>query len=137
MAAALLSQLACRSKRIHGLFVDSAGTSANDGAEANRDAIETMKIREIDLSVHRSKSLSRSLVEGADLILTMTRGHKEGIFERFPESQSKVWTLGSYAATGGEIDDPLGRGVQAYEKCASQLETLLSRVADRLSGGEA
>ena len=99
MAAALLSRLASRAKRIRDLVVDSAGISARDGDEAKRDAIKTMENRGIDLRDHSSKSLTASIVQEADLILTMTREHMELVLEQFTESQSKVRTLGSYVGT--------------------------------------
>lgn len=95
MAEALLRQ--------HGhAEVRSAGVAADIGARASGGAIRVLQRRGIDLAGHRSQMISEELVEWADLILTMTRRHKEVVIERFPQAKDKTYTLKEFAV--GEQD---------------------------------
>ncbi len=73
MAAALL-----RARLEHAgveAIVRSAGVAAFDGLPPVREAVRVMAEHGLDTSGHRSRSLARSELETADLVLAMTRGH--------------------------------------------------------------
>src|SRR5437879_8944326 len=70
LAAALLER-ALVERGIEGLAVASAGTGAWDGAPVSEGAYLVGLERGLDLSGHRARLLTRELVDGADLILTM------------------------------------------------------------------
>lgn len=73
MAAALLArQLGERG--VEDAHVHSAGTLPWRGA-ATDEAVAAMHERGLDITHHRSRELSRSLVARADLVLGMTRDH--------------------------------------------------------------
>src|SRR5213076_3380097 len=59
--------------------IQSAGTSAWDGAPASDGALLVGMERGLDLSAHRAQTLSRELVRDADLVLAMGPHHLERI----------------------------------------------------------
>jgi len=77
--------------------VKSAGVAADTGSPASGQAVEVMKRRGHDLAPHRSQPVNEDMIEWADLVLTMTRQHKEILLGRFPQATSKVYTLKEYA----------------------------------------
>lgn len=111
----------------------SAGTGAWDGAPASEGAYLVGLERGIDLSGHRARLLTRELVEGADLILTMARHHRARVDE--VGGEGRVHVLGEYAGREGddaEVSDPFGGDLEVYRETCQQLETFIDAVVDRL-----
>lgn len=137
MAEALFKDLA-KKKGISSVKAISAGLAAVEGDKATPQAIEVMKRRGIDLSGHRARNVDASLIEEADLILTMTRRHKSILSSMYPEAVSKTHVLRAYAEGGmsgeesTEISDPFGQPVEVYESCARQLEEIIAKLMERL-----
>lgn len=82
------------------LEVRSAGTLAAPGLSMNEMARRVLARRGIaDTGDHRSSPLA-SLAPWADLIFTMTRGHREDVLAAHPELEGKVFVLGQWALPG-------------------------------------
>jgi protein-tyrosine phosphatase len=62
-------------------------------------------------------------MDRADMILTMTRGHRAAILAAWPDRAEQVRTL---RRDGGDIADPVGSSVEVYEQCANQMERELA-----------
>jgi protein-tyrosine phosphatase len=101
----------------------SAGVAAGLGSGASPQAIEVMGDRELDLTGHSSRPLDDSVINVADLVLTMTRGHQAAILAAWPDMHERVHTL---RRDGGDISDPVGMPVEVYESCAEQIERELA-----------
>ncbi|HEY6099791.1 MAG TPA: low molecular weight protein arginine phosphatase [Anaeromyxobacter sp.] len=132
LAASLLE----RALKERGLevTVTSAGTGAWDGAPASEGAYLVGLERGLDLSGHRARLLTRELVEGADLILTMARHHRARVDELGGEG--RVFVLGEYAGRGGddaEVSDPFGGDLDVYRTTCEELTALSSAAAERLA----
>ncbi len=112
--------------------VYSAGLAASPEDAASTFAVEAMAWKGIDMSYHRAAMLTPEKVMEADLVLTMTRGHKEQINIMFPGHGEKVFTLADFAGYGGDIPDPIGQKLETYRECARVLEELIARVLDKL-----
>jgi protein-tyrosine phosphatase len=115
-----------------GLMVISAGVAATTGAAASPEAIEAMQARGLDLSHHESRPVSDVLIRFADVILTMTRGHREAILSQWPEAVDKI---GLVCRDGRDVDDPIGGDVAEYENCARQIDGQLTDWIGRLDLG--
>jgi protein-tyrosine-phosphatase len=116
--------------------VRSAGTWAVAGSPASENAVTAMADLGIDIEEHRSTPLSRALVHGADLILTMEPGHLEEIVVHVPEARAKAHLVTEYAdpeqgAPRG-VDDPIGGDLSAYEHTCRELQALLATALPRL-----
>ncbi|MBJ6361874.1 low molecular weight protein arginine phosphatase [Paenibacillus sp. GCM10012307] len=123
MAEALLRQKAA----VAGLSVESrsAGVSTMDGLPVSPFALQALAAMDI---VHSgsSRTVTAESVARADLILTMTTGHKRHLLERYPQAVDKAYTLKEYVE-----DDP---GVLAD---IAELETLYTELhMNRVLGGK-
>lgn len=107
----------------------SAGVAAMSGSGASPQAVEVMGGRGLDLTGHSSRPLDDAVMNVADLVLTMTRGHRSAILAAWPEMHDRVFTL---RRDGGDITDPVGMPVEVYEECATQLDQELAAWLDSL-----
>ena len=115
------------------VIIGSAGSAAIDGAPASEGAYLVALEQGLDLSGHRARLLTRDLVEDADVILAMSRGHLARL-ERLG-AKDRAHLLGEYAGvTGGgaEVRDPFGSDVETYRATLMQLRVLLASARDRL-----
>ncbi|MDQ0089825.1 protein-tyrosine phosphatase [Paenibacillus anaericanus] len=93
MAEGLLRKLA--SERGVNVEVSSAGVAASEGAPISRHAEAVLKDQGI-MDFITSKPLYEELTDWADLILTLTQGHKRHVIQRFPAAADKTYTLKEY-----------------------------------------
>ncbi|WP_037227772.1 arsenate reductase/protein-tyrosine-phosphatase family protein [Rhodopirellula baltica] len=98
--------------------VVSAGVAAGHGSGASPQSVEVMGRRGLDLTGHASQPLEDSLMSMADLVLTMTRRHRDAIVAAWPDRAERVFTL---RRDGGDVSDPVGMPVDVYEQCADQI----------------
>ncbi len=112
--------------------VSSAGLAALPGDAASPFAVQAMERMGIDIGGHRATLLSEVKVRQADLILTMTRGHREQLNSLFPGHGSRVFTLADFAGQGCDVPDPIGQTLETYQDCAHKLEEMIARVLDKL-----
>lgn len=142
----------CRSSMAEALFRDlaaeveqdwevmSAGVAALEGQPAAEEAVQVMEKEDIDLSDHRTTSLTKELLAKADLVLTMTRRHKASILDLHPQFADKVYTLKEYTSqleadkTGKvDISDPFGQPIAAYQECAAEIKEELKKIINHLT----
>lgn len=114
--------------------VRSVGVSATDGAPASRHAHEVLAERGMDLQGHRSRTVSASDLEWADVVLTMTESHRSALLRRHPEVAAKVFPLRSFTGGAGDVVDPYGGTRADYERTAVELEEALAEAVRRLHG---
>lgn len=100
----------------------SAGVAAAAGSGASPQAVEVMGNRGLDLTGHASRPLDESVMNVADLVLTLTRGHRAAILAAWPNMHDRVFTL---RRDGGDVSDPVGMPTEVYEQCAQQIESEL------------
>ncbi len=116
------------------VVVSSAGTSAWDGAPASDPAVLVAMEHGMDLTGHRSRVLSREIVEGADLILTMGPHHLERAVAFSGREKSHL--LSHYASRGGSsapVADPFGGDLEAYRATFDELQATITQVLDRIA----
>jgi ribose 5-phosphate isomerase B len=133
---------------ITGIEVASCGIAAGLDEPASKNAQRVMaQDYGISLQNHRAKRLTTSDLERATLVLTMTRGHKQLIEERYPWVRDKLFTLKEYVRLGqpqaGIIDrepedldiaDPFGQSLEVYRESAQQIERAIDALIAELSG---
>jgi protein-tyrosine-phosphatase len=115
--------------------VTSAGTAACDGMKAASTAVNVLEEMGIDLSGHRTKFLTRKMVDEADLVIAMTGEHERDILRLAPDSRSKVIVFGELDSRreNPDIGDPLGRDEEAYRRTGEEIERLVYRLIDYLA----
>lgn len=135
MAEALLRE---KLKGVPGTEVKSAGVAAFDGDKASENTLLVLEQRGITLE-HSARRLTDELMEWADLVLTMTKGHKGMICNLYPGQVDKVYTLKQYVGWQGDEDvaDPFGGSLEVYAQCADELEQLLEKLSKMLTEAQA
>ncbi|CAK7049092.1 protein tyrosine phosphatase [Tissierella sp. P1] len=129
MAEGILKSIA-KEKKL-SLEVKSAGISVFDGDNASRNSIEAMKKIGIDISKHKARQLHRDLVDEADLILTMSRPHKEIIISNFPSAKDKIFALLEYVyKIDKDIADPYGGNLLLYEHTREEIYKAIKKIID-------
>lgn len=108
-----------------GFVVASAGLAAAMGSPPSPESVQILRDRGIDLEGHASQPLTPRLLNQADHIFTMTRQHREAIVREFPELTHRVTLL---SRGGTDISDPIGYGLEEYEKCADEIERHLREI---------
>ncbi|NLM42319.1 MAG: low molecular weight protein arginine phosphatase [Firmicutes bacterium] len=118
------------------LEVQSAGLHAFAGDEAAQNAVEALAELGITAEGHRSRRVQPWLLEQADLILAMTKSHKEELLRMAPEHAGKIFLLKEYAhllSTGKEvadsvekdyeIRDPYGQPLDVYRRSLEEIDS--------------
>lgn len=114
--------------------VESAGTSAWDGAPASDGALLVAMERHLDLSNHHARQLTAELVRDADLILAMGSQHLERVQALGGEAKSALLTTyASEARDDAQISDPFGGDLATYRATADELTKHIRLVFDRLT----
>ncbi len=120
---------------IETIQVISAGTAAIPGCPATLYAMEAVKTWDGDLSHHKSRPLSRELLEEIDLILTMTRSHYQAVVSMMPEAEEKTFMLKSFPDPGGNgegVADPIGGSLDMYNQTFLEIGEELGRMVPDL-----
>ncbi len=136
MAAAIAKYKLNQRNKLNKVKVISAGTAAIDGCPASSYAVKVMKDLNIDLSLHRSKRLTSSMILEADYIFTMTVNQKQQVLSLVPDAAEKVWVLKEFAYSGEKtnfnINDPYGGDEVCYRNCACELEETIDIIVDKV-----
>ena len=111
------------------VYVASAGLNAFPGGPASIEAQATMAARGLTLVEHQSRSVTTHGLSNADMILTMTRSHRNAILDQIPEIESKVKTV---SGASSDVSDPFGGPQSVYAACAEQIDGYLDQWIDRL-----
>lgn len=136
----------CRSPMAEGIFnelkqgtdldaqVLSAGIAAVAGSKISEYAIKSMEGVH-DISHYRSRLVDEDLLNQADLILTMTRIHKDRLLDRFEGLEDKTYLLKEYAfGIKEDIVDPFGGSLQVYEGVRNEIYEAIEKIIDKLRG---
>ena len=115
------------------VHVSSAGTNAWPDAPASDGSLLVALEHGMDLSTHRARVLSPSMVASSDAILTMGPHHREQA-----ESMGgvgKSWLLTAYAnpQQPRAISDPFGGDLDVYRDTYNDLVREIGGVLDRVA----
>ncbi len=142
MAEGIFKAVVGKDDKLRGKYtVSSAGVSAYPGDSASGHSIKVLKDEwDIDISTHRSSPMNAEAVRGSDLILTMTRSHKDAVLSQFPEAAHKTYTLKEFASEQApdrqiqdynymlDILDPYGMPLHIYRKCAYEIKDSVDKL---------
>lgn len=128
MAEAIL-----KNKNITGLEVRSAGIYAANGYEASDHVKKVLDDNDIPHQ-HQSSMLTKTEVDWADLILTMTSSHKFAILQQYPHADVKLYTLKEFTGEpfNHDVVDPFGGNLTIYQKTYRELERLIDQAVEKL-----
>lgn len=100
-----------------GYIISSAGIAVYEGAPASDYAVEVCKAHQIDLSRHQSRQLTVEAIRQSDMILTMSRYHRDRVVQLEPSASDKCFLLDETS----DIMDPIGAGLEVYQDCFRQI----------------
>lgn len=100
-----------------GYRISSAGVQAFSGGRASQHAVELMEARGLHLENHRTRPLTRTMAQEADLIIALSHNHRWQIVQWDPEFASKVEVINEAGVT-----DPIGGSLEVYRQCAAEIE---------------
>lgn len=130
MAAALFQEHA---RRAGDLFqVESAGTWGVDGEPAAVYSTEVMAERGLSLDTHIARTVTREMLDRADLVIVMTRSHRDALAAEFHKARPKIHLMSQLNGIEYDIADPYGKRRSAYEMCANDLDQLLDQGYSRI-----
>ena len=133
MAQGLAQKIASdRNMQIEAL---SAGLKAIPGSKVSDFSVGAMKEYNIDISSHIPTQLELNLLDEADLVVTMTKAHKEIIIKSAPQFNDKVRSFSDFTFSG-DIADPYGCDFNTYKKCSSQINDAIVKLYERIEANE-
>lgn len=119
-----------------GLTSSSAGlfvSAEKDMSEGSRNALKFLGVR---TSKHTATQLTKDMVEKANIILAMTKDHKEALVSKF-NCADKTFALSEFGDEGTpEVHDPYGKSKGEYIKCAKLIDYLIEQMLIKLSHEE-
>ena len=121
------------------LEVASAGLAAVEGAGATPHVQSLLAAEGSDVYAHAARNLDENMVRRADLILVMTRQHREWLIEEFPEAAAKTYLLKEYAGIRDgdpDISDPFGGSWEKYRATLEEIKKCITNIVEKLKGGE-
>jgi protein-tyrosine phosphatase len=136
----------CRSPMAVGIFdalvedrglafqAESAGTAALIGKPATTYAWQVAGELGLNIDGHRARQVDETMLQKADLVLTMTPQHRDTLHRTFKDSKEKIYTLAEYSAgdTVGSITDPYGHSIGTYRTSAQKILRHVELVLERL-----
>lgn len=107
--------------------VASAGTSALGGSPASAGAMAAMADLGIDISGHRSRRLTREMIDGADMIVVMGASHRDQVVRMSQAAADKVFLLKSFGpgAPAEDVEDPVGMSNDIYRRIRDEIDAEL------------
>ena len=104
----------------------SAGVGAINGQSPSTHASSALRQLGIDITGQRSRMLTGAMVQEADYIFGMTRGHVEAVTLLYPQAEEKTFVLREFDDTldfwEKDIADPIGGNLDVYLNCRDQIE---------------
>lgn len=137
--------------QIPDFTASSAGTRAVVGHSIHHEAASVLEKLGGDPSNFAARQFKPRIAVGADLILTMTRAHRDSVLELVPHKLNRTFSLGEAATLiadfgaqtiselaafrprlgQGEVPDvldPIGQGPEVFSAVGSQIADLLNPI---------
>ena len=113
-----------------GYTFSSAGLGVMEPSGASENACLAVEEVGLDLRNHQSHQITLEDIQGADLILTMTNGHKQALSAVCQQCQTPLFTLSEFAGKPEEeVTDPYGCSLEGYRRCLEQITSLVRACA--------
>lgn len=99
----------------------SAGVSARVGAPLTPEAQQVLHSLNVPVRPHAARNLTVELADEAEMIFCMTGAQREAVIDMIPSVAWKTHCLDP----NGDVDDPIGRGLEAYVNCVQRIRSLV------------
>ena len=138
---------------IPGFRASSAGTRAVIGNPVHPEAARVLTDLGGDPADFAARQLKPAIASEADLVLTMTREHRDAVLELAPRQLRRTFTLAEAAALVTQFDpsdptelaglrsrlhadeafdvtDPIGQGPEVFDRVGAQIAELVAPVVE-------
>jgi protein arginine phosphatase len=139
MAAGLLTHaFAAQPEPLRSLRIVSAGVAARAGERVSENSVIALKKAGIDISGHRSQSLTQEMLDHAFAVLCMTESHRAMIELQAHPVPKNLFLFREFMPqrANKEIGDPYGGSLRHYETARDEmveaLPSLLAALKSRL-----
>ncbi|EGQ26663.1 protein-tyrosine-phosphatase [Sporosarcina newyorkensis 2681] len=131
-----IAEALLNNEKLPGVTAKSAGIHSMDGLPISVNSAQLLKEAGIPYSEF-SNELKFSDMQWADLVLTMTAGHRDFLHSSYPEMKEKIFTLKEYVGEkdGFDVHDPYGGDLATYRTTFMELTELINAVTRKLSEG--
>ena len=106
--------------------VKSAGLSTCDGQKMSQNSFTALKLMGYKPYGFKSRQLTKQMIDKSDLVLCMTKGHKQTL-----NGYKNVYTIDEVTGIG-EILDPYGGNINVYIKTSHQLEDACNIILENI-----
>ena len=107
--------------------VSSAGTWTIPERPATPEVIAFAKSLGLNLSMHKSRVVSKRILSDADLVVVMESGHKESLSNEFPATSDQIYLLSDIIqGVSYDIPDPY-TGDEKIEDIANEIIALIDK----------
>ena len=115
-----------------GWKITSAGTYTRDGLHTNFEVLAVLKSYGIDASAHRTRLITRQLINIHNLVLCLATNHKEALQAEFPDLKDRIYLLSEMVGDYESVEDPIGGPLIDYQVAAQEIESYLTQGLDRI-----
>jgi len=121
---------------LQSLKVISAGVSTRNGEPVSENAVITLKKAGIDISAHRSRSLTQEMLDRSLAVFGMTESHRSIIQLRAAPAPKHLYLFREFlpAPAEHEIGDPFGGPLKAYEASRDEMVEAIPSLIEFLKG---
>lgn len=115
--------------------VSSAGTSTHFEDIVQYKAVEAGAKYGVDLNGYKSRQFAPELLDMFDIVIGMSKGHRDIINAHFPETADKVVALYEYITDEKDckdVKDPFGSDQETYDKIAKEIHDLVDLMLPKL-----
>jgi protein-tyrosine-phosphatase len=107
----------------------SAGVAARVGEPLTSEAQDALRSLNVPVEPHAARNLTAELAQQAEMIFCMTGAHRDAVIKMLPDVAPKTFCLDVQT----DIDDPIGKGMEAYLNCAGRIHDLVRLRFDELN----
>jgi protein-tyrosine-phosphatase len=107
----------------------SAGVTARVGEPLTAEAQDALRSLNVPVEPHAARNLTAELAQQAEMIFCMTNAHRDAVIKLLPAVANKTYCLDAQS----DVDDPIGKGMEAYLNCAQRIHDLVRLRFDELN----
>jgi tRNA threonylcarbamoyl adenosine modification protein (Sua5/YciO/YrdC/YwlC family) len=110
----------------------SAGIMNSGGLGASFETRDLLAEKGMDVSGHRSRQVTREMLDSADLILVMEQLHEQRILQQYPQIKNRLFLLKEFARSTDydlNISDPIGHTKVFYEQTLQIIEEAVEKIS--------
>lgn len=135
MAEALLRHaLKAQPEPLKSWKITSAGVAARPGDRVSDNSVTALKKVGLDIKDHKSRPLTRQMIDEAVAIFCMTESHRAMIQLTFDPVPRHVYLFREFMPRSAdkEIGDPYGGSLADYEACRDEMVEAIPTLVDFL-----